>query len=193
MSDQELLELLLSPRDQTRAFEFIYREFGPGIIRYLMKKGTSKEEAEDVLQESITAIYLMAKAGRLKVKVGVEQLLYGISKRVWIRKLDKRRNSQGRVREEVPDDITWSKILHEHDDTMRQHEEQRERKKEQKELLLRWLSQIGPKCQELVRMFYLEELQLDDIARILGRPKESIKVSKSRCIDQLKKIAGTQN
>lgn len=192
MSDQELLDLLLSPRDQTRAFEFIYRQFGPGIIRYLMKKGIGKEEAEDVFQESVMAIYLMANADKLEVRVGVEQLLYGISKRIWKKKLDKRHNSKGQVREEVPDDITWSKILHKYDDTMRQHEEQRERKKEQKELLLRWLSQIGPKCQELIRMYYLEELKLDDIARILGRPKESVKVSKSRCTDQLKIIAGTQ-
>src|SRR5690606_23200153 len=49
--------------------------------------------------------------------------------------------------------------------------------------------QLGPKCQEVLRLFYYEGLKLDAIQKKLAYDsKDTVKSQKSRCLKQLKQI-----
>src|SRR5690606_28868566 len=63
---------------------------------------------------------------------------------------------------------------------------------ERLKLLQRAYLQLGPKCQQMLHLFYYRGLKLDDIQREMSyESKDTVKSQKSRCLKQLKEIIQT--
>jgi DNA-directed RNA polymerase specialized sigma24 family protein len=51
------------------------------------------------------------------------------------------------------------------------------------------LDQLGPICQQMLKLFYYNELNLEEIQHQMAyESKDTVKSQKSRCLKQLKKI-----
>ena len=52
-------------------------------------------------------------------------------------------------------------------------------------------SQLGEKCQEMLKKFYFEKTSMKALAELRGITPQTAKNEKYRCVQRLKKIAGT--
>ncbi len=72
----------------------IYQDFFPRILGYIRKKGGSKEQAYEVLNDAIMTIYhnVKIRSGDFQLTSNFYGYLFGVCKILWLRKLSVKKN-----------------------------------------------------------------------------------------------------
>jgi len=159
-----------------KAIEQLYLDNRSKFIGYMQKMGWKDAQLEDIYQDAIIILCEKARKGQLDdLKSSPGTYLIAIGKYMSIKAAKK--NALLEQIDEIPYDLL----------EMEMYEE------EQRNLMVRMLQQkfklLGGKCQEVLRMFYYEEMKLDEINAKLGYPnKDVLKSQKSRCLKQLKEL-----
>lgn len=172
--DNRLLERIQSG-DQ-KAIEEIYNRFKPDFMAYASRFSISGESAMDVYQDSIVALYGNILSGKLtSLTSSLKTYLFAIGKYKIYNSL--------KMKVDIADYDDYDAIMD------ASGEEEEALQEEHIEKLQRAYQQLGGKCQEVVRLFYYENLSIDEIRVRLGyTSKDVAKSQKSRCIKQMKEI-----
>lgn len=91
-TDHELLEGIR--RRDNVVLSAVYQIYRPRILAFVVKQGGSEQEAKDVLQEAIVAIYINVQRPDFQFIYSFDAYLYGICQKQWLKKFrDKSRRA----------------------------------------------------------------------------------------------------
>lgn len=161
----------------TATLDVIYLHYKSGFLAFAKRYPIATEVALDIYHDSIIALYENIVQGKLNgLKSSIKTYLYAIGKyKIFAYlKSPKQEELNG---EEYMEQISLFEI-----DTA----------EERLKLLQRAYLQLGPKCRQMLQLFYYEGLKLEDIQREMSyESKDTVKSQKSRCLKQLKAIIRT--
>ena len=179
MTDQEIYEGIA--RQDNKTFLYLYNKYKGQIIGMVNRNNGNEEDALDIFQEGLVALWTNIEKGKFKVqdKSKISTYLYALCRNIWISKLRKR------------------KIMYSIDDNpgiegkieVQDMEEQYDKVKE----LEKMLSKLGEACQKILRLFYYQKASLQEIALEMNLTDKTAKNTKYRCMKNLRENYKTEN
>ena len=172
---QEKIVFLKLKSGDSDAFAFFYDKYVTNIYRFVLIKVSNKQVAEDLTQD----IFLKTWQ-HLVDKRNVKSFQAFIFRVARNRVIDHYRqsNKQELPLEYVPEIIDMSDNIEKDLD-----------KAIDKDKLLQKIQQLKPTYQEVLLLRYLEDLSIDDIARVIQKDKNNVRVIIHRALNKLKQIA----
>lgn len=119
------------------------------VFRYILEHGGSRQDAQDIFQESIVLLDRNLREGRFEGKSALSTYFVAIAKWRWVTV----QRQQGRYTELAPAHYD-AEVDSPEADTIRS---------EYRELFLEALAQIGDRCRELLQLYQLE-YSMEEIA-----------------------------
>lgn len=178
MKDEQILEWVRTGRQQ-KAFTKLYKHF-TAIRKMIREKGGNKEDAEDIFQETLIIFSRKCEDPSFVLTASVSTYLYSVAKFLWSDER-KRRARVGGLSETGPDIRQGDEW--EHGTELRDVIEQEQKFKKAETVL----SKIGEKCLQLLKLFYLENRSMKEIASKMEMNSEKIaKNQKYKCLERAK-------
>lgn len=172
----------LNLRDELRSgdhkqFKAIFEENSSYCIRKLLSNfKCSREDAEDIYIDSVMNFRDKVISGKLEVLTDLRSYLYATCKNMLLVKFKKEKRTDNAIFE-----INAGNAYYEID--QENHSEYRDKILKITEESLKALSE---KCHELLKFFYFDKLDLEQIALKMGFANGNVaKVSKARCFQKL--------
>jgi RNA polymerase sigma factor (sigma-70 family) len=174
MTDEEIY-IGIANKDN-RSFTFLQEKCQSAIIRMVEKNSGNKQDALDVFQEGLVAVWININQGKyqLRQQVKISTYIQQICRNIWLSKLRKRKST---------DDLSTQEYALA-DET---HVEESQQFKEVK-LLQKLLSELNDSCQILLKLFYYQKLALKEIALKLNVTEKTAKNNKYRCMQKLREL-----
>jgi RNA polymerase sigma factor (sigma-70 family) len=179
--DQRYIEGLL--QNDSRVIRQIYEQFAGKIRAYITNNNGSSQDAADIFQEALTAIYQQARLKQLRLTCPFEPFLLLVCKRKWLNELKKRAsdpvtNHSADVYENIGEDVfaMAEQITHQEGQT---------------KLFVHAFRQLGEKCREIIQRSLRDEHQ-EKIAASLGVTYGYLRKKKSECMASLIKLIRSQ-
>ncbi len=175
-TDDELLEGIR--RRDNAALSAVYRLYRPRIVAFVVNHGGTEQEATDVLQEAIIAIFINAQNPDFQWTHSFNAYLYGICQRQWLKKL-RDKNRRAGVSLDAPEVLQLSAA--EPGDADRAS-----RQAERQLLIIEKFKSLSEGCRELLQLAVIEEKPPEAIAAQLGFGSLNYFYKrKSKCKDKL--------
>jgi RNA polymerase sigma factor (sigma-70 family) len=174
----------LTHGDKT-ALEEIYRKNRESFINFALKYHPDKEDILDVYQDVIIALYEKSLRGSLILTTGnLKTYLFSMGKFMIFNRFKEISNIES---------INETNIDH-HLLAVTENLYSKDQKDPKIIQIEKALQSMGPKCQNLLRLFYYEEKKMIEIQEILKyNHTDVVKSQKSRCLKSLKEaIAKSQ-
>ena len=168
------IDLLKKGNEQ--AIQEIYNEYRTGFFLFAGKYKLDNEIILDVYQDAIMALCENAQKGKLdNLKSSLKTYFFAIGKYMIFAKLrDRNKNISFEKLENIH--FEWEDYTKEKNDT-------------DVLMLQASLSKMGGKCVEILRLFYYQEKDLDEITQLMRyENKDVAKSQKSRCLKKLKEL-----
>ena len=157
------LDQLSAKREEL--FTTLYKKAFPAIARYVSRMGGSFDEAKDVFQDALVVYYEKVIAGQVSPSNEMAYLA-GIVKNLWLK----------RYRED-----SRNTSLDGFDISIDEEDQPSENR------LMDFLSTAGKKCMDLLKGFYYDGLQLDEMAALFGfSGVRSATVQKYKCLEKVR-------
>lgn len=166
--------------NDTVVLQKLYVETYPNVEVHILKNSGTKDQAKDIFQEAVIALWRAANEDRFTAKSmdAAKGYLYTIAKNKWI---DYLRSS--RYKKEISSEITMTNHTisdEEVEDTDYELKLQQSREA---------FKQLGASCKELLSKFYFEKMSLNEIASLLDLDAASARNKKYRCMQKLRGLA----
>ena len=146
------------------------------ISVHILKNGGDKNDAEDIIQETIIVLWQKVNSDSLQLTVKLGTYLLAIAKNKWMAELRKRRKLFSRNLDENISDGNPSSL----DDLVNEERIQHVRKA---------LNMLQPICRKLLLLYYFEEKNMKEIAKILDLANADVAKSKKyQCKKNLEEI-----
>lgn len=174
-SDADLLAAIRNKSTLDSAIRSIYLNYAETISSLILKTSGTRQDAEDVLQETVVSFIEMVKKNRFRQESSIKTFLVAIARNIWLNEL-KRRERSG-FREEV---FETSRAEQEPDvsDIIAE--------REVKQAFRNVLSLLGDKCHRLLTLYYYENLSMKEILAHLPYDNEQVvRNKKYKCLQQL--------
>ena len=174
-SDSELVEAISEKDLLEQAILQLYEEHA-GITRsFIMGKGGTEQDADDIFQETVVSFIDSVQKGKFRQESGVRTFLISISKHLWYNEI--RRKQRAGTREKLFE-------------TDREHEEsgisEQMQDRELKNQLNKLLQELGESCKKILELFYYENLSMKEIVSHLHYENEQVvRNKKYKCLQQL--------
>jgi RNA polymerase sigma factor (sigma-70 family) len=161
----------------TAILDEIYLHYKGGFLEFAKRYPIDSDVVLDIYHDSVVALFENIVQGKFNgLKSSIKTYLYAIGKFKIFAYLKSPRQEELNG-EELMEQIDLFEI-----DTA----------EERLKLLQRAYLQLGPKCQQMLHLFYYRGLKLEDIQREMSyESKDTVKSQKSRCLKQLKEIIQT--
>lgn len=175
MKETDITVNLLKQEDE-KTIRDIYNEYRPGFLLFANRYNLGQDRTLDVYQDAIIALCENAQKGHLdELSSSLKTYLFSIGKYMIFAEL--RKNKKKIDYENIEDFQTeWIEYSEERND-------------EEIKMLRKSLTQLGAKCQEILKLFYFQEKNLDEITNLMEYENKNVaKSQKSRCIRRLKEI-----
>lgn len=154
----------------------IFLKYQGMVFNYVLKHGGKETDAEDILQEAIIVLWQKVNAGNFQLTSRLGTYLMGIAKNKWLAQLrkDKRLTSDDNREDPVDDNpSSLERLLTD----------------EKIKLVRRALEVIQPLCKKLLILFYFEEKNMNDIAKIMNFANtDVVKSKKYQCKKALEEV-----
>lgn len=174
-SDEELLALSVS---HPSVFAHLVRKYEEPFMRKALSIVRGREEAEDVVQEAFTKIYLNAR--RFKKQEGASFSSWGYRILINTALTHYARLKRKGAHTAQLDDEIWALIP---DKNLRQFE-----KKELQDMIASVLSRMSPVFAAALSAFFIEGLSQEEIAKVEGVSVGAIKTRVHRAKDEFRRI-----
>ncbi len=179
-TDTELLQGLAAG-DRT-VVASLYKLYLPVLTKWIMSRGGLDSDADDVFQEALLVVYEKAKSPEFCLTCKLSTYLFAVSKRIWYKKLEQSSNFYNLDTEEGEGEQQFGAA---YDEDVREHWE----KEAQFEQLNQALDQLGEPCAALLKAFYIDKKNMQEIATVFKYTNaENAKTQKYKCLTRLKKI-----
>lgn len=170
---------LIKQNDATTLKE-LYKVNYIKVKHFVLKNSGSEQQAKDVYQEAFLAMWRNIKNDKFSAEseTAINGYIYTIAKNKWMDHLRSLRYKN----------TTFINREIEFDETETEENELQSRKIK---LIMEAVSQLGERCQLLLKLFYFQRKPFKEIAQIMAMDEASARNAKYRCQEQLKKM--TQN
>lgn len=158
----------------------IYRLYYPPIERMIINNHGSREEAQDIFQETVMVLYNKICQTDFKLSSKLQTFLYAVSRRLWLKQLT-RGTSKYNVEliEEQHEDVLFT------DGDLDEHEV----KEENFALMEEALNDLGEPCKSILHDFYIDNKSMTEICEKFGYTNtDNAKTQKYKCLQRLKKM-----
>lgn len=171
-TDDELLEGIR--RRDNAVLSAVYRLYRSRIVAFVVNHGGTEQEATDVLQEAIIAVFINAQNPGFQWVHSFNAYLYGICQRQWLKKIRDKNRRTG-VSLDAPEVLQLSAT--EAVDSIHA---------DRQLLILEKFKSLSDGCRELLRLAVIEEQPPEAIAAQLGFGSLNYFYKrKSKCKDKL--------
>lgn len=180
MDNKSILKTIdgIKRRDQD-VLKTVYKDYYPKVLGYILKCGGSKDDAKDIFQEVILAIYKLVDTNKLVVNQDFGSYVVGIAKRLYGKQINKERIHDRYVNQEDPE------YLEDHPSDL-QLENEREL-----QLIRKYIIKLGEECRKVL-MWSAQGITNTKIALKMGYKNEkTVRTKKNKCknylVDMIKK------
>ena len=179
-NDQSLYQGLLS--NEPAAFEFIYKKNFPAVRQQVKQYGGSEDDAKDIFQEGMIALWNNIRSGNYQLREGVKMSTYliQICKLRWMDRMKKASFRYEVKQESYTEPAAESEVIEWID-------------REEQTAFQQSFAQLGERCQDLLKRFYFMKQSLQEIALAMSIGEATAKNEKYRCMQRLKKIVLKQH
>jgi RNA polymerase sigma factor (sigma-70 family) len=173
-TDQRYVNALV--QNDTLVIREIYEKYSGKIMQYVIDNNGSKDDAADIFQEALIAIYRQAKQKQLQLTCPFEPFLLLICKRQWLNELKKRNRRP--VTKEL-DDVSIGEDVYALAEQLQQYDKKMQ-------LFLQCLNELGAICREIIQKCLSGQDQ-EQIALQLNMKYGYLRKKKSECMASLAK------
>lgn len=174
--DNELIQSLKNAASMNDVISFMYKEYFGLLESYIVNNSGSKDDAADIIQETMLAFVEIAQQDKYRGKASVKSFLYSITRNLWLAELRKRNSAdkRNRVFETAKDDTEQATVAH----LIRN---------EYFKSIQQLLDKLGEKCKELLMLVYYEDLSMSDIMKQMNgfQNEQVLRNKKYKCMKQL--------
>lgn len=174
-ADQKYIIALLN--NNNKVLGELYQKFSDKIVRYVISNSGSRDDAQDVIQETLIAIYHQAKEKNLILTCPFEAYFFLLCKRKWLNKINKKDIKKVTV---LLDIVSVS-------DEQERIAEETEIYEKRTSLIQEKLLELGGKCKELLDVVFTIK-KMDKVAKALGITYGYARKKKSECMGKLTKM-----
>jgi RNA polymerase sigma factor (sigma-70 family) len=174
LSDPELVEAISENQRLEEAISQLYQEHASFARSFIMGKGATEQDADDIFQETIVSFIESVQKGKFRRESGVRTFLFSISKNLWYNEI--RRRQRAGTREKVYE------MEREQDYTNNQ---ELMGNQELKNMLDQMLDELGDSCKKILKLFYFEELPMKEIVSHMQYENEQVvRNKKYKCLQK---------
>jgi RNA polymerase sigma-70 factor (ECF subfamily) len=173
----KLLERVAASKDRA-AFAALFDHFAPRVKSFMMRKGSTAEQAEDLVQETMIAVWSKA-ALYVSARGSVSTWIFTIARNLRIDRLRRERSSQYSDIDDydaASDDVGQDEALG---------------RLQEDSAVAKALAQIPPEQRELLILSYVEDLPQSEIAARLQIPLGTVKSRMRLAYRRMKKMLET--
>jgi RNA polymerase sigma factor (sigma-70 family) len=175
LDDQDLIELILTKKQQNMALNLLYKRHYGLLENYVLQNSGSSEDAGDVIQEVMLVFVQMITQGKFRGESTIKSLLYNICRNLWISELRRRKSTIARHEkyemesEKAELDISESIA-----------------RTENLKYIMKVFNQLGEQCKKVLQLFYYEELSMKEVCEKLNYSSEQVlRNKKYKCLKSL--------
>lgn len=165
--------------NDAHVLEEIYLKNFPTVRNYILKNNGTEDDAKDIYQEAVIHAWINARDGKFKPQSNTapSAYIYQIARHKWLDKLkSKKHRTTVRLAEEESHRLAEEEI------------EQLENRQQRIDYSLQLYNELGNQCKQVLKMFYFEKRNLNEIASELEKEPGSIRTIKYRCMMKLRKL-----
>lgn len=179
MNDEQLISQL-KKRDRN-ALKSVYLDYKTEFFRFMSRYNAEENTLEDIFQDALIVLYENASAGKLdELKSSLKTYLFGTGKFMLFKHFRDSKKEVFTQEDYVFDNYEQSVIEDVYLD---------EGPSDNQKLLVANFKKLGNKCREILELFYLQGLKLEEIVSVQGyENKNVVKSQKSRCLKSLKEL-----
>ena len=144
----------------TKVLNHLYETALPQIIKYINMNNGDEDEAKDVFQDAVVALFTTVRLGKYEMDKDVNGFLYFVSRNLWINRV-KKRNKQydiSQVRLPWAEDNPMAIMI----------------TKDKEALIEKFMGMIGEKCQKLLKYVIYDNLSLKEVAQLMNFSSEAV-------------------
>lgn len=176
-SENDLLQRIRTGNSDS--IKFLYKKMYPVIANYIRLNGGSEDEARDVFQDAVVVLYQKLQDESFSLTCKIQTFLYSVSRNLWLNEI--RSKSWFSPENEITDDKAEVTELENDDEDLQIRNNISQ--------LNASLNRLGEPCASLIRMFYIENLSMNDIAAKMSYTNsDNAKNQKYKCLQRLKKL-----
>ena len=184
MTDEQLI-VQLKKRDHN-ALKNVYLDYKTEFLKFMSHYNANVDVLEDIFQDALIVIYENAQVGKLDaLKSTLKTYLFGIGKFMLFKYFrDGKR--------EVPTEEIY--IFDQYEQAVIEDVYEDEGLNDYQKKLAVNFKKLSDKCREILELFYLQGMKLDEITQTQGYDNKDVaKSQKSRCLKSLKQLIGKNN
>lgn len=155
----------------------IYDKFAPKVINYIKQNSGDRDQAQDVIQDTLITIYNQAIKNKLELTCPFDAYFFLLCKRKWLNQLKKSSNKEVTIKEE---------ILYKGDDAQELAFET-EIFGEKQALFTEMFNNLGTACKDLLTATFKIK-SMEEVAESLGVTYAYARKKKSLCIGKLTEL-----
>lgn len=175
VSSLEIISNIKTNQNLNQSVKYLYKQYYGLLEKYVLKNSGSKEDAEDVIQETMVAFIDMVQREKYRGESEIGTFLYAIARNIWLGKI--RKNNADNNRNEL-----WANEIKGFESDITFQIE----KQESLKVIENLFSSIGETCKKILTMFYYQEASMKEILLEVNFENEQVlRNKKSKCMKAL--------
>lgn len=155
-------------QNREQLFSKLYQSAFPAVAAYVSKMGGSFDEAKDVFQDALISYYEKVLVNSTDINTTENGYLFGTARHIWLQRYRAKSREQ---RLDADNDFTDAE-----DATQPSTNK-----------LLGYLATAGKRCMNMLKAFYYDKLDAEDIATTFGYSGiRSATVQKYKCLEKVR-------
>lgn len=163
----------------SEVFRYLYKTYGGMIVGYVRKNSGSEQEAREMVQTVLLEFWSAVREDQYQESGKLDRYLYILTSNTWRDELRRRK-----VRR--TDELDTNQMLvaddHEHSIAMAIAKDHRI------EAIHHCLQQLQSPCDDIIRLYHLEEVNLQDVAKQMDYDYNNLRKRIFDCRKKLKKL-----
>ena len=169
-------------QNNSAVIQSIYKKFVPKVKNYIRTNSGSDDEAQDVIQEVLIALYNQAKTKGVELTCPFDAYFFLLCKRRWLNELKKSSNKEVTLMDE---NVSI-------DESVQEMTFQTEAFDEKQSLFDEMFQKLGEKCQEVLKLSFVTKT-MEEVAEKLNVTYGYVRKKKSLCTGQLTEMIQQSN
>lgn len=169
-------------QNNSAVIQSIYKKFVPKVKNYIRTNSGSDDEAQDVIQEVLIALYNQAKTKGVELTCPFDAYFFLLCKRRWLNELKKASNKEVTLMDE---NVSI-------DESVQEMTFQTEAFDEKQSLFDEMFQKLGEKCQEVLKLSFVTKT-MEEVAEKLNVTYGYVRKKKSLCTGQLTEMIQQSN
>lgn len=174
MSESELI--IRIKKEDNDAFREIITSCYPSVLKYVVSRAGSEQDADDIMQETLIVLLKSLRADKFRGDSKLTTYVIGIARMLWL-------HTNSRRKKVTSFSVVSYKNMFSYDED---RITERELKEEQFQSMGSAMDKITEECRKMLQLYYYRKTKLKDIAAEMGYTYQFAKVKKNRCMNSLR-------